>query len=123
MRFYAQFTYDMSSVVLQIYAHRLDRAGYDSVFMVALALIGVDVVLRLLMIEPTTKPHVKSLEGETEPLLRDAASTDYQSRSLDQRPDLDVEGSPRPNTQSRIPPIIRLAMSGQLLIIVNCKRR
>ncbi|KUL83038.1 hypothetical protein ZTR_09909 [Talaromyces verruculosus] len=95
----------------------LDRAGYDSVFMVALALIGVDVVLRLLMIEPTTKPHVKSLEDETEPLLRDGPSIDYQSRSLNQRPDLDVEG-PRSNTPSRIPPIVRLAISGQLLVLL-----
>ena len=85
--------------------------------MVALALIGVDVVLRLLLIEPTTKPHVKSLEDETEPLLRDGPSIDYQSRSLDQRPDLDVE-APRSNTPSRIPPIVRLAISGQLLVLL-----
>jgi hypothetical protein len=86
--------------------------------MVALALIGVDIVLRLLMIEPNTKPHVKSLEGETEPLLRDAPSIDYQSRSLDQQPNTDVEGFPRSSTPSRIPPIVRVAMSGQLLVLL-----
>lgn len=86
--------------------------------MVALALIGVDFVLRLLMIEPPTKPHVKVLEGETQPLLRDDPSIDYQSRSLDQQSQPDVEGSPRSNTPSRIPPIVRLAMSGQLLVLL-----
>ncbi|KAE8555721.1 hypothetical protein EYB25_000419 [Talaromyces marneffei] len=96
----------------------LDRAGYDSVFMVALALIGVDVVLRLLMIEPQTKPHVKFLEDETEPLLRDAPSRDYQTRSLDQQSQPDVEGSPRSGTRGRIPPIVRLAMSGQLMVLL-----
>ncbi|KAF5016006.1 hypothetical protein F66182_12453, partial [Fusarium sp. NRRL 66182] len=95
----------------------LDRAGYDSVFMVALALIGVDVVLRLLMIEPTTKPHGKSVEGETEPLLRNESPTDYQTRGLDQSQP-DIEGSLHPNTPSRIPPIVRLAMSGQLLVLL-----
>jgi hypothetical protein len=86
--------------------------------MVALALIGVDVVLRLLMIEPTTKPNVKTLEDETEPLLRNASDIDYQSRNLDQQPQPDVEGSPRYDTPSRIPPILRLAMSGQLLVLL-----
>lgn len=85
--------------------------------MVALALIGVDVVLRLLMIEPTTKPHGKSVESETEPLLRNESPIDYQTRSLDQSHP-DIEGSLHPNTPSRIPPIVRLAMSGQLLVLL-----
>jgi len=86
--------------------------------MVALALIGVDVVLRLLMIEPTTKPHVNRLEGETEPLLRNAPSTGYRGRSPDQQPGIDVEGSQRSNAPSRIPPIVRLAISGQLSVLL-----
>lgn len=118
MQYNAQLIYGMSRiVVVLIRAERLDRAGYDSVFMVALALIGVDVVLRSIMIEPT-KPHVKSLEGENEPLLGNNPSIDHQNRSLDQQSHPDIENSPLPTTPSRIPPIVRLAMSDQLLVLL-----
>ncbi|EED22813.1 hypothetical protein TSTA_063000 [Talaromyces stipitatus ATCC 10500] len=93
----------------------VDRAGYDSVFMVALGLIGIDVVLRYLMIEPKTKPHVKVLEGETEPLLN-TSSVDYQTHDSVQQPQSDIDNSPQ--SSSRIPPIFRLAMSGQLLVLL-----
>lgn len=103
--------------------NRLDLAGYDSVFMVALALIGVDVVLRCLMIEPKSKEHVKivpSLDAVTEPLLGPASPAGYQTcgQGQGQCPDEEEGLSSRTVPPSRIPPIVRLAMSGQLLVLL-----
>ncbi|OKL58197.1 hypothetical protein UA08_06651 [Talaromyces atroroseus] len=101
----------------------LDRAGYDSVFMVALALISIDVVLRCLMIEPKAKQQLKAIsrpEDETEPLLRRASLPDYQGCDAEQDHNHDEEQSAFPHivSTSRIPPIVRLAMSGQLLALL-----
>lgn len=103
---------------------RLDRAGYDSVFMVALALIGTDVVLRCLMIEPNTQPQlgfVSGLDDETEPLLRNTVLPNHQTcRSAQEHHSDEEEGGAlsNPVPASRIPPIVRLAMSGQLFVLL-----
>lgn len=92
--------------------------------MVALALIGIDVVLRCLMIEPNTKQKVVTIprvvEDETEPLLRRASLADYQTRNSEQGRPFDEEGVSLSQSApvDRIPPILRLAMSGQLLILL-----
>ncbi|KAH8705260.1 major facilitator superfamily domain-containing protein [Talaromyces proteolyticus] len=91
----------------------LNKTGYDSVFILALSLIGIDVVFRCLMIEPKPKQKVKN--GETEPLLRDSGVPQYQSTT---EAGHDEEACSGHVSTSFIPPIVRLALSGQLLVLL-----
>jgi hypothetical protein len=71
------------------------------------------------MIEPKPKKQVKVIAGpedETEPLLRRSSQPDYHGCDSEQNHGRDEEQGTV--STSRIPPIVRLAMSGQLLALL-----
>jgi hypothetical protein len=79
-------------------------------------MIGIDIVFRCLMIEPQSKKASKNrINGETDPLL---ASPGQQPSYLTTTGDEEQASPGRVVSTSSIPPIVRLAMSGQLLIVL-----
>jgi hypothetical protein len=96
---------------------RLDQAGYDSVFILALAIIGIDIVFRCLMIEPQSKKALKDqVADEADPLLASSSQPGYQTTTGDE--EQASTGCHHVVSTSSLPPIVRLAMSGQLLIVL-----
>ncbi|CRG84181.1 putative MFS-type transporter C18,02 [Talaromyces islandicus] len=95
----------------------LDQAGYDSVFILALVMIGIDIVFRCLMIEPQSKKALRDrVDSEKDPLLARAGQPSYQATTGDEE-----QASPGRHhvvSTSSLPPIVRLAMSGQLLVVL-----
>lgn len=98
---------------------RLDQAGYDSVFILALVIIGIDIVFRCLMIEPQSKKASKrQAEGETDPLLASPGQQSSYRTTTGDEEQASPGGCHHVVSTSSIPPIIRLATSGQLLIVL-----
>lgn len=98
---------------------RLDQVGYDAVFILAISVIGVDIILRLLMIEPTRAAKLQEADVEgSEPLLGHSDNRGYQATENPERTVDEFESNKQRATRSSIPPILRLAMSGQLLVVL-----
>jgi len=104
--------------------HRLSRAGYHAVFAVAIALVGIDILLRLVMIEQRSarKWIQPQIVTETDALI--GADSQYMSFGGD---------APSPSTScedlirnygetviaksSPLPGMVRLVCSGNMLLV------
>lgn len=96
----------------------LDQFGFDAVFIAALSLIALDIVLRLMMIEPQKRANRRlvSTPGESQPLLNGSSERNYEAANdtVSKTPD----HLHHRRRKSSIPPIVRLAISGQLLVVL-----
>lgn len=87
-------------------------------FIIAVSLIAVDIILRLLMIEPEKRAN-EQLTSETEEsqgLLNGLSERSYQTANCDEYGTLSTTSHCR--RKSGIPPVVRLAASGQLLVVL-----
>lgn len=111
--------------------YRISRAGYHSVFIVAIVLIVLDILLRLVMIERKTASKWIQIQPEdgTEGLMSDALSqidTQYESfggesptvqgDSIQPYEDGEPVASGR---ASLLPGMVRLMCSGNLLLVLG----
>lgn len=105
--------------------NRLSRVGYHAVFAVALALVGIDILLRLMMIEQRSarKWIQPQLVAETDALIE--AGSQYES-SGDDAPSPSAscdavlpesQGEPVGVKPSPLPGMVRLMCSGNLLLV------
>lgn len=99
-----------------------DKAGYYAVYKMAFALIGLDIVLRLVLIEKSTaRKYTTTIESSNrDPLLPQLASPDnVGSRSSYSTSNVKNAGS-KSNQRSiwerRLPPFLRLLGSSRLLV-------
>lgn len=111
--------------------YRISRAGYHSVFTVAIALIVLDILLRLVMIERKTVSKWVQIqpEDETEGLMSGAvAQNDTQHESFggeaptvqDDSLQSYEEGEPVASGRaSRLPGMVRLMCSSNLLLVLG----
>lgn len=104
-----------------------DKAGYYAVYKMAFALIGLDIVLRFVLIEKkTARKYMDITEGSSyDPLLPSPTSDeDGERRSSNSSGTLISEGSEPSNTRShetsiwqrRLPPFLWLLSSPRLLV-------
>lgn len=103
---------------------RLSRASYHAVFAVAIALVGIDILLRLVMIEQRSarKWIQPQLVAETDALI--GAGSEYESFGDDApSPSASCEdlirdgGEPVNAKSSPLPGMVRLMCSGNLLLV------
>jgi MFS family permease len=110
-----------------------DQAGYNAVFGMCYALVGLDVILRLLLVEkkvaarwdpnavgrPPVDAH-DSVGGDATPQSDgpDAAKTPAQSESSNL--EMQREGPPRRRLRDRLPPVLSLLYSRRLLASLFC---
>jgi len=109
-----------------------DRAGYDAVFAMAYALIGLDIVLRLLLVEkkvaarwdPGTTggraPVVGIAESnETSPPNSSSSDAEKGRPETSGRPEIDADDFRR-RRRDRLPPVLSLLYSRRLLAALVC---
>ncbi|PYH41613.1 MFS transporter [Aspergillus saccharolyticus JOP 1030-1] len=113
----------------------LSRLGYHSVFLLAIALIAVDIVLRLVMIEQKTAvkwlPSTAAAEEESRGLLGESTGYgaliehDGSTSSLAPPGDMLLESSAEDGSEpdscgkaSSVPGIVRLICSGKLMVVL-----
>lgn len=100
----------MTRIILSL--TRFDRAGYDAVFIVAMSVLGIDIILRLLVMGPKRAPKwtEEHSQEESNHFLENWGERNSEAAEP-------VDKLLRKNRVS-IPPIVRLAMSGQLLVVL-----
>lgn len=109
-----------------------DRAGYDAVFGMAYGLIGLDIVLRLLLVE---KKVAARWDPVAETQVEAAATTDSGHAIAEDQPSdtekgvvagqLDADNLPESTTlrarrRDRLPPVLALLYSRRLLAALFC---
>ncbi|KAF1914367.1 MFS transporter-like protein [Ampelomyces quisqualis] len=106
-----------------------DHAGYNAVFGMAYALIGLDIVLRLLLVEKKVaarwgpNPATRAAVAGTDEPSQGTASTDPDS----EKPTPDAEAQPaidpsgfRKRRRDRLPPVLSLLYSRRLWAALVC---
>lgn len=110
---------------------RLSKAGYHSVFAMAIGLLVLDIILRMGMIEQKTasKWLQNHREGETEGLLRASADDSCSQQEVardrpdraptEQASEAHSDGEPTSNERTgSVPGIVRLLLSGNMLAVL-----
>lgn len=110
-----------------------DRAGYDAVFGMAYGLIGLDIILRLLLVEkkvaarwdPVAGEHAKKAEESTTNGLSLAQNeTTDAEKGLESgesvTPDQITDTDLRDRRRDRLPPVLALLYSRRLLAALFC---
>lgn len=111
-----------------------DRGGYNAVFAMAFSLLGLDILLRLLMIEKRDAEQYLEPEDEQarDPLLspeltgrrgNEVDSHEAQNRGNRSAPQLiepSMAGLQKPTRLCTLPPLVRLLKSGRLLSALWC---
>lgn len=104
--------------------HRLSWAGYHAVFAVAIALVGIDILLRLVMIEQRSarKWIQPQIVAETDALIGAAShyesfEDDASSPSASCEDHIRDDGEPVDAKSSPLPGIVRLVSSGNMLLV------
>lgn len=110
-----------------------DRAGYDAVFGMAYGLIGLDIILRLLLVEKKVAARWDTVAEVQAKMAADSqtiAPTFAQTEASDTEKGLGSDGSVIPQTQAdtdlrvrrrdRLPPVLALLYSRRLLAALFC---
>lgn len=110
-----------------------DRAGYDAVFGMAYGLIGLDIILRLLLVEKKVAARWGSVaDGQATaaadspnsgPVLTQNETTDTEkgfTPGQSETPDLSGGAHLRDRRRDRLPPVLALLYSRRLLAALFC---
>ena len=94
------------------------QPGYNAVFGVTLVIIGIDIILRLLVVEKaaTTIEHARSEEDRNDQIQQDS-SEKYRTRTMEKDQQEDVENHPitiKAGRSMRMPAIFRMLSSRRL---------
>ncbi|EUC46692.1 hypothetical protein COCMIDRAFT_92194 [Bipolaris oryzae ATCC 44560] len=110
-----------------------DHAGYNAVFGMSYALIGLDVVLRLLLVEKKVavrwdasaigrrpvEAH-DSLGGDATPQSEGSDASEAPVQSEASQLEMQRQGPPRRRLRDRLPPVVSLLYSRRLLASLFC---
>lgn len=115
-----------------------DHAGYNAVFGMAYALIGLDIILRLLLVEKKVAARwdpeaVGRVAVKTEAISDDSIAAGYAAETANDildpemalrpeahQPQALTGNAPRPRGRDRLPPVLSLLYSRRLLAALFC---
>lgn len=107
-----------------------DRAGYDAVFGMAYGLIGLDIILRLLLVEKKVAARWDTSAEVQAKEVSDVPPVSAQSRPADtekgvipgqsESPNLPASTNLRDRRRDRLPPVLALLYSRRLLAALFC---
>jgi MFS family permease len=100
-----------------------DRAGYNAVFAMAYALIGLDIVLRLLLVEKKVAarwaPEIVSRDEPSQGMTSTDSDPEKSTPAAETQPAIDPSQF-RSRRRDRLPPVLSLLYSRRLLAALVC---